>query len=122
MPDVANAPGLRSDDARSSLDSILPGLLDGLRIIAMRRLGDRDDAEDAVQETLARLVASIGAGKVATAEEIRPIAYGIFRHVVADQLRARERGGEPVDVADPGRGALDTIIDKEQLDAVRAAM
>ena len=63
----------------------------GLEIIAFRRLGDADDARDAVQETLARLLTRVREGRVCDRGELERVAYGILRHVIVDALRARGR-------------------------------
>jgi RNA polymerase sigma-70 factor (ECF subfamily) len=73
--------------------------------LALRRLGDRERAEDAVQETFASVWRSAG-----SYHEERgpggPWLFAVARNAIVDRLRGRrtEPVGDPPEVADPGRG------------------
>jgi RNA polymerase sigma-70 factor, ECF subfamily len=73
--------------------------------LALRRLGDRERAEDAVQETFASVWRSAG-----TYEPTRGAPgswlFAVARNAIVDRLRGRpvELVGDPPDVADSGRG------------------
>jgi len=106
-----------------NLDVRIGEIVDGLEIVAMRRLGDRDDAHDAVQETVARLLERVRAGAIATEEEIAPVAWGIVRHVIADILRARQRRTEGRDDVPSGApGPLDALVSADEAMKVRVAL
>lgn len=106
-----------------NLDAVIGELSAGLEIVATRRLGNRDDARDAVQETIARLLERIRAGAIASDSEVVPIAWGIARHVIADALRARSREADvATDVAAPSPDALERLVSGEQRAAVAAGL
>ena len=73
--------------------------------LALRRLGDRERAEDAVQETFAAVWRSAG-----TYEPARgpggPWLFAVARNAIVDRLRGRttEPIGDPPDVPDSARG------------------
>lgn len=109
--------------AAVDLELQLDGIAAGLEIIAARRLGSREDAEEATQETLSRLLVCIRTGRVSTAAEVAPIAYGIARHVIADILRRRARELQvDADAASLAPHALDVLVREEECRAVRAAL
>jgi RNA polymerase sigma factor (sigma-70 family) len=105
------------------LQTVLAGLADGLEIAATRRLGNRDDARDAAQETISRLMERVNGRGVRTPEELGPIAWGIARHVIADMLRERGRKIESL-VEHPcaAPGPLDALVSAEDADRVRRAL
>ena len=109
-------------NAAVDLERDLPLLGSGLEIIARRRLGDVDDARDAVQETMARLVVRVRARGVADRPELERVAYGILRHVVVDLLRKRGREA-PLDdaIRASATDALAALIASEQRQRLRAA-
>jgi RNA polymerase sigma factor (sigma-70 family) len=101
----------------------LAGIGEGVEIVAARRLGCLEDARDAAQETVARLLERVRAGAVKTAAELAPIAYGIARHVIADVLRARahthaELAEHPAHQPD----ALDVLVQDEERAGVADAL
>jgi RNA polymerase sigma factor (sigma-70 family) len=99
------------------------GLTDGLEIVATRRLGNAEEARDAAQETIARLLERVNAGLVASEAELAPIAWGIARHVIADMLRERSRVAElPAELPGPGKGPLDALVSADEAARVRRAL
>lgn len=95
----------------------------GLLLMALRGLGDRDAAEDAVQEVLARVLAA----QAGSEPPRNPVAYahGIARNVIADEQRRRGRFARAPSGADPparGPDALLAIVTEEERDAVVAAL
>ncbi len=109
--------------ALHNLDSRIADIADGLEIVAIRRLGDRDDASDAVQETLARLLDRVQSGAIATDGELAPVAWGIARHVITDMLRERQRKhAVPDDVTCSRPGPLDALVSADDAAAVRRAL
>ncbi len=63
----------------------------GLEIVALRILGDRDQAQDAAQETLARLMAALETKGIPEAYTLASYAFGTLKHVIAGELRSRKR-------------------------------
>lgn len=113
-------PAIPADD----LERQLLALSEGLQIVACRALGAAD-AQDVVQETLARAIAAIRAGSVPDYAPFPAFVHGICRHVVTDALRqrARERAGPPPDdLAGADPHPLDTLARAEQVDAVARAV
>ena len=106
-----------------SLPATIAGLIDGLEIVATRRLGNRDDARDAAQEVIARLLERANAGAIASDAEIAPIAWGIARHVIADVQRERARRVEELgEIAHRGPDPLEALVREAERESVRAAM
>jgi RNA polymerase sigma-70 factor, ECF subfamily len=108
-------PDLVLTDALASLGD--PTLAAGLEIVALRRLGDPDDARDAVQETLARAVAAGRDNRLPTAVPLSAFVYGIARHVIADAIRRRDKEGgsgrDPENLESPAASALESLIRAE---------
>lgn len=77
----------------------LDRLRDGLRIIALRALGDPDAAEEAVQETLVRALAALSEGRLDDAAKLPAYVAGIARHVCLHWLRDR-KDTVPLDQSD----------------------
>lgn len=106
-----------------NLDARIDELMDGLIIMATRRLGNQDDGRDAAQETVARLLERVRVGAVASEQELVPVAWGIARHVIADMLRERARPNSDVsDVACSKPGPLEQIVTRDQRKRVREAL
>lgn len=103
-----------------------PELAAGLAILAARCLGRGPDADDAVQEVLARAVEALAAGRVPDDVPVGVFVYGIARHVIADVLRERARRGGPAPDADllPARGPspLEQVISTEERERVARAL
>jgi RNA polymerase sigma factor (sigma-70 family) len=105
------------------LEPYLADIGAGLEIIALRRLGDADDARDAVQETLARLLSRVREGRVADRRELELVAYGIVRHVIVDMLRIRGRrvALDSVELVCPAT-ALQGLVSAEERHELRAGL
>ena len=56
----------------------------GLRIMALRALGDPEAAEEAVQETLVRALEALREGRPRDPEKLGAFVRGIARHVIAE--------------------------------------
>ena len=100
----------------------------GLRIITLRALGDPDAAADAAQESLARALEAIHAGKLADPAQLGAFVRGIARHVIMDVHRARARL-EPLDSrpesaapASPDSDPLLAIVSAEERARLRTAL
>lgn len=98
----------------------------GLRILALRRLGDADAAEEAVQETLARTVAALREGRGPNEASLGAFAAGIARHVIADMRRAEKRAIALDSIhtppADSAPDPLSALISATERESVRAAI
>jgi len=95
----------------------------GLEIVAAKRLGNRDDALEATQETIARLLVRVRESKVASLGELAPIAYGIARHVIIDIQRRRTREHHQlVDAPSNSQHPLDALVHEEECERVRVAL
>lgn len=116
---VALADAALPDPAVANLPRTLAG---GLEIVAIRALGNSDDARDAVQETLARTLVAIRSDRIPSGVALEAYVYGIARHVIADVHRRRTRDGDPT--IDPGSlqahdpSPLDALIQHEERDIV----
>jgi len=107
--------------------ALLPHTVEGgLLVVAVRSLGDVEEARDAVQEALSRALAAIRGDRLPPGVPLEAFVYGIARHVIADvqRRRVRERGamGDPGDVAAPGPSALDVLVRAEEREAVVLAL
>lgn len=116
---MASADAALPDPAVANLPRTLAG---GLEIVAIRALGNSDDARDAVQETLARTLAAIRSDRIPPGVALEAYVYGIARHVIADVHRRRTRDGDPT--IDPGSlqaldpSPLEALIRDEERDTV----
>lgn len=105
------------------IDSVIRA---GLEWVALRALDDADRARDAVQETLARTLAALRAGKVPEGVRLPAYACGILRHVIADARVEQRR--EVVRSPDPGipdlgePSPLEALITEEEEARVRRAV
>ena len=98
---------------------------EGVRIIAVRALGDSVKAEDVAQESIARALASFASGRAEAIEDPAAFVYGIARHIITDVHRASGRIVS-IDFVDeppaPHIDALDGVIAEEDAVRVRAAV
>ncbi|MGQ0640556.1 MAG: RNA polymerase sigma factor [Gemmatimonadaceae bacterium] len=115
---------LTGTKALLDVDAHLAGISAGLAIVCARRLGNRDDALDATQETIARLLVCVREGRIICSSELAPVAYGIVRHVISDVLRARARSGEgdAAEAAAAVPNALEALVREEERRAVAGAL
>lgn len=100
-------------------------LSNGVRIIALRSLGDADVAQDVVQETLERALRALAEGRLRDRGALGGFVRAIARHVIADELRSRNRVvplDPSVDVPSAGRDPLEALVSAEDADSVRAAV
>ena len=105
----------------------LETLRSGLRIMAVRALGDPEDAKEAAQESLARAVAALSGGRGPKASKLGAFVAGIARHVIADMRRAQHRAAPlealPVDAQAQGDpDCLTELISSAERQAVRRAL
>ncbi len=123
LVDLSDEPGLRRAWASHA---------DELFGYALRTMGDRHAAEEAVQETFVR--AWRAAGRYDTRRALRPWLFAILRNVVVDALRSRSARAVPVAVpadvvvlpdraepapADPFEATIDTWLVEEALRRIR---
>jgi RNA polymerase sigma-70 factor, ECF subfamily len=116
---VGVLPALAPDVART--------LRAGLRLMALRALGDVESAEEVAQETLARVVTALGGPKATEIRDLGAFAHGVARHVITDARRARHRllNTESLDgVPDPAslEDPLSKAVNDQERDSVRAAL
>ena len=94
-------------------------LRSGLRIVALRSLGDLEAAEEAAQEALVRGLEAIDKGRLNHPENPGAYFRGILRHVIADTVRRQrrtvslEKVPETPDLS-PSSDALQLLISEEQ--------
>jgi RNA polymerase sigma-70 factor (ECF subfamily) len=99
----------------------------GLQIMALHALGDREAADEIVQETLVRALEALQSGRFRDTGDLGAFVRGIARHVIADTLRARQRRAS-LNMAPPtGGGAtlenpLSRLITQEESSRLRAAL
>lgn len=113
------------DVRQSASDTDLELLRAGIRLMALRALGDADAAEEVAQETLTRAVTTVRAP--GTAINLGAYVAGIARHVIADWFRARGRATPmPTEaleaVRDDRPDPLAAICADEETVRVRAAL
>lgn len=100
-------------------------IADGIRLIALRALGDPAQAEDIAQEAITRAIASLAAGRETPISDPGAFVYGIARHLIADMHRrearrvALEGVPEPIE---PKPDALERAIAADERERVRHAM
>jgi RNA polymerase sigma-70 factor (ECF subfamily) len=95
--------------------------------MALRALGDREAADEIVQETLVRALEALQSGRFRDTGDLGAFVRGIARHVIADALRARQRS-VPLDAVSPALGGatlenpLSRLITEEELSRLRVAL
>lgn len=82
---------MRADGLATLTASEIAVLRNGLRLMALRALGDVDSAEDAVQETLVRALDAVTPEIAADPARLGAFAGGIARHVISDMRRRASR-------------------------------
>jgi RNA polymerase sigma-70 factor (ECF subfamily) len=122
-PDPHSAPGAGAPEERGERFDFA-GLRAPLLAMALHRLGDLAAAEDAVQETLARVLEAAARGRVID-DPVR-FAHGVARNVIADRLRAEHRhphlAADALDLPAPALDPLEALVDAEARWRVRRAV
>ena len=98
---------------------------DGVRLIALRALGDTSLADDIAQEAITRAIASLAADRGKPIADLGGFVYGIARHLITDVHRARGRTVSVDSVPEPTAplpGALDLAIEEEDRHRLRSAL
>jgi RNA polymerase sigma-70 factor (ECF subfamily) len=104
-------------------EQALSVLGDGLLIIALRALADADDARDAVQETLLRVLAVLHGRGLPASYSLESYAYGTLRHVIADAQRARRRSADlPGALSARDASPLEALVSAETLTELERAL
>jgi RNA polymerase sigma-70 factor, ECF subfamily len=105
------------------LDAEICDLAKGITIVALRRLGNVEEARDAAQEVMTRLVERVRKEPLPAEQPLAPLAYAIARNVIVDILRERSRTVS----LDPSQrqesqDTLSQLVAVEEQAAVGAAM
>lgn len=112
--------------AKEAGEGVLPqSLSTGLTLLAVRALANREDAADAVQETLTRALGAIRENRIPAGAPLGAFVYGIARHVIADILRARMRERHNADcegLAAIAPSSLDALVREEECAQVNGAL
>lgn len=108
-------------------DRQLELLRSGLRLMALRALGDLEAAEEAVQETLARAFDVLRGGRRLDPRELGAFVGGIARHVIVDAHRARQRAVSLESLPDPPAATatddpLAALVSADERARLRAAL
>lgn len=118
---MAALPDIRSDE--SALTELLRS---GLLYVAVRALGDVDEAHDALQEAVTRTIAAVRNGSVPPTVRLAAFAYGVMRHVIVDTLHARRREvsiSPRAELApDPQPSPLELLVTAEDEARIRTAL
>lgn len=69
--------------------SDLSHLLPGLRVLALRQLGNAATAEDVAQEAIVRALGAIANGQLREPHKVAAFVAGIARHIITDHIRAK---------------------------------
>ncbi len=96
----------------------------GVRLMALRTLGDADLAEEVAQESITRVFTAFRSGEQRI-EHLGAFVHGIARHVIADALRAQKRldGPEIIDFTpSPAPDPLAALISTEERSFLRSAL
>ena len=94
-------------------------LRNGLRIMALRALGDADQAEDIVQEAMLRALHAVTPEVAGDAARLGAFVGGIARHVIAD-VRRRQLRFTALPSELPAAHASDALSELIQADERRA--
>lgn len=125
---LGNEPHIRDSLSRSSSASDeQPWALyaDGIRLIAMRALGDPALADEVAQESVTRAIASLATAREQPIIDVGGFVFGIARHLIADVHRARGRTQSLDSVPEPrtqSPTALEIVIADEDARKVRSAL
>jgi RNA polymerase sigma factor (sigma-70 family) len=101
-------------------------LRNGLRIMALQRLGDPEAAEEAAQESLARVLQALHEGRLEHPAKLGAFARSIAHHVVVDMIRTRFRhqafGSEEEQRTAIAPDPLSALVSGEEEGRVRLAL
>lgn len=98
---------------------------EGVRLIALRALGDPAQAADVAQEAITRAIASLADGRPDPIRDVGGFVYGIARHIIADLHRSQSRNvpiDETPEVPTAHPDALESAIAEEDRQRVRSAL
>lgn len=98
---------------------------EGVRFLALRSLGDADEAADAAQETIFRAIRAGSEQRPESVKDPAAFIYGIAKHVIADALRGRGKtaSAEVTDsIASVEVDALHALVSGEDRARLRAAL
>lgn len=92
-------------------------LMDGLRRTAIRRIGNPDEADDIVQESLLAALSST------TAKDIVKYSYGVLRHLIAQKYTERKRRTNELTDTHKSKepNALDVLLSNANVGLIREA-
>jgi len=99
----------------------------GLIAMALRALGDLDQAESVAQEALSRTVVALRQGRFREGQSLGAFVRGIARHVIADIFRDRASSSPTETQPDAlehqqSVDALAQLISREERDSVHSAL
>ena len=97
----------------------------GLRILALRALGDADLAEDVAQEVLARAIVAAEDGRLTPDDSVGAYLEGIARHVISDVWRQQKRAAASESVLElpvVPASTLAALVSDEERSRIREAM
>ena len=117
----------RTASLEAEFQELYDTLARGLELVALRALGDRDEARDVVQESLARAFEAVRRGEVPTGVPLGAFVRGIARNVAADVLRRRSRSRatslEDASTITSGHpNVLELLIAEERAEQVASAL
>jgi len=99
--------GTRPNGKHSAVETDLELLRSGIRLMALRAIGDPDVADEVAQETMARAVEVLRCPE--KTDSLGAYVAGIARHVIADHFRSKARTVSLEDVAQ--ETLLDDVAD-----------
>jgi RNA polymerase sigma factor (sigma-70 family) len=101
----------------------LTGLIQGLELVALSVLGDRDQAKDAAQETVLRMFRVMNERGIPESYSIETYAFGILKHVLADAKRSeRKHFALPGSLRSPEKSPLEQLVSKERVTLVERVL
>lgn len=108
---------------RAAWSEIYEGMGDRLMGFLVVRLGNREDAAEALSETFTRAISRVGGLRTTTFEVFRAWIYQIARNVAVDHLRRRGREMPTADIPEgvAADDPLATVVDGESRAEVRSA-
>jgi RNA polymerase sigma-70 factor (ECF subfamily) len=116
-------PGEPSPDSAERLEQFR----DGIRLLALRSLGDPELAEEVAQETLARALVALRDGRrCGPPRSLQAYVRGIAHNVIAATIRDRSHTRRFLESYGPTQarppGALEVLVAAERAERVRSAL